>query len=72
MYSRTPLRTAAGPVRVGTHAPTETSKATLWGRLSQHRRQLARGNTRRPNSADMSALPSPAATPAGPVDRLLV
>jgi hypothetical protein len=27
-------------VRVGTHALTETSKATLWGRLRQHRGQL--------------------------------
>jgi hypothetical protein len=31
-------------VRVGTHALTATSKATLWGRLSQHRGQLAGRN----------------------------
>jgi hypothetical protein len=28
-------------VRIGTHALTQTSKATLWGRLRQHRGQLA-------------------------------
>ena len=27
-------------VRVGTHALTQTSKATLWGRLRQHRGHL--------------------------------
>jgi hypothetical protein len=31
-------------VRVGTHALTETSKATLWGRLRQHRGQLTGRN----------------------------
>jgi hypothetical protein len=31
-------------VRVGTHALTVTSKATLWGRLSQHRGQLTGRN----------------------------
>ena len=31
-------------VRVGTHALTATSKATLWGRLRQHRGQLAGRN----------------------------
>ena len=31
-------------VRVGTHALTATSKATLWGRLSQHRGHLAGRN----------------------------
>ena len=31
-------------VRVGTHAITETSKATLWGRLAQHRGQLTGRN----------------------------
>lgn len=31
-------------VRVGTHGLTETSKATLWGRLAQHRGQLAGRN----------------------------
>lgn len=31
-------------VRVGTHALTATSKATLWSRLSQHRGQLAGRN----------------------------
>lgn len=30
-------------VRVGTHALTSTSSSTLWGRLSQHRGQAARG-----------------------------
>ena len=31
-------------VRVGTHGLTATSKATLWGRLSQHRGQLTGRN----------------------------
>ncbi len=31
-------------VRIGTHALTQTSKATLWGRLRQHRGQLAGRN----------------------------
>jgi len=31
-------------VRVGTHALTQTSQATLWGRLRQHRGQLAGRN----------------------------
>ena len=31
-------------MRVGTHALTATSKATLWGRLSQHRGQLTGRN----------------------------
>ncbi len=31
-------------VRIGTHALTETSKATLWGRLRQHRGQLTGRN----------------------------
>jgi hypothetical protein len=31
-------------VRIGTHAPTATSKAALWGRLSQHRGQLSGRN----------------------------
>ena len=31
-------------IRVGTHALTETSKATLWGRLRQHRGQLTGRN----------------------------
>lgn len=31
-------------VRVGTHALTEGSKSTLWGRLSQHRGQAASGH----------------------------
>jgi hypothetical protein len=39
-------------VRVGTHALTQTSKATLWGRLRQHRGQL---NGRDPGGGDHRA-----------------
>lgn len=40
------LESGQGPrvVRVGTHALTEGSKSTLWGRLAQHRGHASKGN----------------------------
>jgi hypothetical protein len=53
------LRTTGEPrvVRVGTHGLTATGKATLWGRLRQHRGSLA--TLPRRSSGVALAAPSP-------------